>query len=160
MMGRIIPLLAWACVLACAPRSVPVALPRVSPEALAARLAEADRLASRGCYLCLKEAAAADAALLGETHDATAVTKALETNLMLAIREIDLRIPDSGAIEAARQLQDQSASDYSPYFAVLDTPRPADPEFFVRSAAVLAKERYAERLKQLGELEKDPPKVL
>ena len=85
-------------------------------------------------------------------------TKALETNLMLAIREAELRMPDSGALEAARQLQDQSASDYSPYFAVLDT-RPADPEFFVRGAAVLAKERYAERLSSSPSSRRTPPRA-
>lgn len=143
--------------LACAPRPIHVAAPRMAPEVLAERLAQADRLAARGCYLCLKEAAAAYAALLGETHDARVVTKALETNLMLAIREVELRIPDSGALEAARQLQDQSASDYSPYFAVLGTPHPPDPEFSVRGAAMPARERYAERLQQLAELEKDAP---
>jgi tetratricopeptide (TPR) repeat protein len=156
-MMRIVAALLVAITAGCAPRPArAVIAPRIAPEVLADRLARADRLAARGCYLCLKEAAAAYAALLGETHDATAVTKALETNLMLAIREAELRIPDSGALEAARQLQDQSASDYSPYFAVLDT-RPADPEFFVRGAAVLAKERYAERLQQLAELETDAP---
>ena len=98
--------------LACAPRPVPVAVPRLAPGVLAARLAEADRLASRGCYLCLKEAAAAYAALLGETDDATAAIRALENNLMLAAREIELRIPDSGALEAARQLQDHVGANY------------------------------------------------
>ena len=113
---------------ACTPRPAPVAVPRIAPEVLAARLAEADRLASRGCYLCLKEAAAAYAALLGETDDRTVAAKALENNLMLALRELELRMPDSGALEAAAQLQDHVGSDYAPYFAALEAVRPADPE--------------------------------
>ncbi len=88
---------------------MPVAVPRLAPEVLAARLSEADRLASRGCYLCLKEAAAAYAALLADSDDVAPAAKALENNLMLAIREIELRMPDSGAREHAQQLQDAGA---------------------------------------------------
>src|SRR5688572_22924858 len=121
---RLIAVVAVSLTLGCAPRPAAVVLvPRLAPEVLAARLADADRLASRGCYLCLKEAAAAYAALLAETDDRTAVAKALENNLMLAMREIELRMPDSGARDAAEQLQDQAASDYTPYFAALDALR-------------------------------------
>ena len=67
----------------CAPRPVPVAAPRIAPEVLAARLAEADRLAARGCYLCLKEAAAAYASLLTESDDGRVLVRALENSLML-----------------------------------------------------------------------------
>jgi tetratricopeptide (TPR) repeat protein len=154
---RIIACLVAAVCVGCAPRPVRVVAPQLAPEVLAARLAEADRLASRGCYLCLKEAAAAYAALLAETDDPTLVTRALENNLMLAIREIELRIPDSGAREAARQLQDHAASNYVPYFAVLDAVRPAQPVYFVRGQPLLSKEGYDERLKELAELEKDAP---
>ena len=49
--------LAWS--LGCTPRPAVVVAPRLPPEVVAARLAEADRLASHGCYLCLKEAGAA-----------------------------------------------------------------------------------------------------
>ena len=127
MHARIASFLFVGAILACAPRPVPVAAPRIAPEVLAARLSEADRLASRGCYLCLKEAAAAYAALLTETDDATAVIKALENNLMLAIREVELRMPDSGAREAAQQLEARVPVSYAMYFAVLDesaAPRP------------------------------------
>jgi tetratricopeptide (TPR) repeat protein len=127
----------------------------MAPEVLAVRLAEADRLASRGCYLCLKEAAAAYAAILAETDDRVAVAKALENNLMLSLREVELRIPDSGAREAARQLQDQAASSYAPYFAAIDMVRSADPAILVRGQPFLVKEAYAERLKGLAELEKE-----
>src|SRR5690348_6878391 len=120
VMGRFIPLVALACWIGCAPRPVPVAAPRLAPEVLAARLAEADRLASRGCYLCLKEAAAAYAALLADSDDSQLIAKALENNLMVALREVELRIPDSGAREAAEQLQARVASSYAAYFAVLD----------------------------------------
>ena len=68
-MMRVVLALVLALALGCAPRPVPVAAPRIAPEVLAARLAEADRLASRGCYLCLKEAAAAYARLLAESDD-------------------------------------------------------------------------------------------
>lgn len=155
---RLVIVLALASAVACAPRATPVVAPRITAEELTSRLAEADRLASRGCYLCLKEAAAAYAALLAETDDRTAVAKALENNLMLAIREIELRIPDSGAREAARQLQDEAASDYAPYFAALDTLRTAEPAILVRGQPFLSKkEAYDERLKALAELEKEAP---
>ena len=55
------------------------------------------------------------------------LAKALENNLMLAIREIELRMPDSGAREHAQQLQDQVGSNYAAYFAALDAFRPAGP---------------------------------
>ena len=135
MRCRYINVLVLALSLGCAPRPVPVAAPRITPEVLAARLAEADRLASRGCYLCLKEAAAAYASLLADSDDSELVRKALENNLMLVIREIELRMPDSGAREAAQQLQDQAASDYAPYFAALDTLRGAEPVILVRGSA-------------------------
>lgn len=141
--------------LACAPRTVPVVTPRIAPDVLAVRLAEADRLASRGCYLCLKEAAAAYAALLADTDDARVLTGALETNLMLAIREIELRLPDSGAREAASQYQDQVASNYAPYFSALDILRPAGPTIFVRGEPFLLKQERDQRLALLAELEKN-----
>ena len=147
-----------AAVVSCAPRPAAVVLvPRLPPEVVTARIAEADRLASRGCYLCLKEAAAAYAALLAETDDRTAVAKALENNLMLAMREIELRMPDSGARDAAAQLQDQAASDYTPYFAALDALRLAEPVILVRGQPLLMKEAYDTRLMALAELETDAP---
>jgi tetratricopeptide (TPR) repeat protein len=148
-----------AALVACAPRAVPtvVRAARLAPEVLAVRLADADQLASRGCYLCLREAAAAYAAILAETDDRTAIAKALENNLMLAMREIELRMPDSGAREAAQQLQDQAASDYSPYFAALETLRPAEPVILVRGQPLPGKEAYDQRLKALAELENDAP---
>ena len=157
MRMRIVLLFAVSSLFACAPRPVPVAVPRLAPDVLAARLAEADRLASRGCYLCLKEAAAAYAALLAETDEATVAIKALENNLMLAAREIELRIPDSGALEAARQLQDHVGSNYVPYFAALDALRSAQPVILVRGAPFLMKEAYDQRLNALAELERDAP---
>src|SRR5688572_17616055 len=140
---------------ACAPRAVPVAVPRLAPEVLAARLSEADRLASRGCYLCLKEAAAAYAALLAESDDSSLLTKALENDLMLAIREIELRLPDSGAREHALQLQDQAGSSCTAYFAALDAFRPAGPVYVVRGEPLSMKQERDERLKLVTELEQD-----
>ncbi len=155
---RIIAGVALAMSLGCAPRPLPVVVaPRISPGVVTARLAEADRLASRGCYLCLKEAAAAYAAILADTDDRTAVAKALENNLMLAMREIELRMPNSGAREAAEQLQDQAASDYTPYFAALDALRSAEPVILVRGQPLLIKEAYDKRLKELAELERGAP---
>ena len=136
-------------------RPVPVAAPRLAPEVLAARLSEADRLASRGCYLCLKEAAAAYAALLADSDDSPLLTKALENDLMLAIREIELRMPDSGAREHAQQLQDQVGSSYAAYFAALDAFRPAGPVYVVRGEPLLMKQERDERLKLVAELEQD-----
>jgi tetratricopeptide (TPR) repeat protein len=97
-----------------------VVTPRIAPEVLASRLAEADRLASRGCYLCLKEAAAAYASVLAVSDDSMLVRKALENNLMLSAREIELRIPDSGARGAAEQLRAKVPLAYDSYFAALD----------------------------------------
>jgi tetratricopeptide (TPR) repeat protein len=155
MHARFASLLFLCALSACAPRPVPVAVPRLSPDVLAARLSEADRLASRGCYLCLKEAAAAYAALLADSDDGSLLTKALENDLMIAIREIELRMPDSGALEAARQLQDHVGSNYTAYFAALEAFRPAGPEYFVRGEQMLMKQEREVRLKLVAELEHD-----
>ncbi len=155
MRCRTISVLLHVTILGCAPRPVPVVAPRIAPEVVAARLSEADRLASRGCYLCLKEAAAAYGALLDETDDRTVAAHALENNLMLALREIELRIPDSGAHEAARQLQDHVGSNYTAYFAALDAFRPAGPVYFVRGEPLLMKQERDERLKLVAALEPD-----
>jgi len=106
--------------LACAPRTPPAATPRITAEELAVQLAEADRLASRGCYLCLKEAAGAYSNLLTLSDDPVLAKKALENSLMLTLREIELRIPDSGAREAAEGLRPRVAESYASYFAALD----------------------------------------
>jgi tetratricopeptide (TPR) repeat protein len=147
--------LALAASFGCRPGLPPVTVPRISPEQLAARLSEVDRLASRGCYLCLKEAAAAYAALLGETDDQIVGAHALENNLMLALREIELRMPDSGALEAARQLQDHVGSNYTAYFAALEAFRPAGPVYFVRGEPFMMKQARDERLKLVAELEQE-----
>ena len=120
MRCRDIVVLALAVSFGCTARPAPVVAPRISPEVLASRLAEADRLASRGCYLCLKEAAAAYASLLADSDDSQLVRKALENNLMLVSREIELRMPDSGARDAAEQLRAKVPLAYDPYFAALD----------------------------------------
>jgi tetratricopeptide (TPR) repeat protein len=93
---------------------------RRSPAVFAERLAEADRLASRGCYLCLKEAASAYAELLQESDDRVLLTHALENKLMIALREVELRLPDSGAREAAAALQARLPTGFGAYFASLD----------------------------------------
>jgi len=135
--------------LSCAGRPAPVVAPKMAPDVVAARLAEANRLASRGCYLCLKEAASAYAALLDESGDAAVAAKALENNLMIVLRERELRMPDSGALESAVQLQTQVAASYATYFAYVDAVNmesgPAKAGPYVRE----------ERLKIIGELEKE-----
>jgi tetratricopeptide (TPR) repeat protein len=104
--------------------TVPPSTPNVAAvatAALAARIEEADLLAARGCYLCLKEAAAAYTTLLLGSEDAVLARKALENHLMIALREVELRLPDSGALEAARALQPRVASSYTAYFGALDS---------------------------------------
>jgi tetratricopeptide (TPR) repeat protein len=155
MRSRNIAVLALALSLGCAPRPAPVAAPRISPEVLASRLAEAGRLASRGCYLCLKEAAAAYDALVTETDDPTVLGKALENHLMLAIREIELRMPDSGAREAAQRLQSRVAATYATYFATLDMLGPAEDRHDVRGQPFLMKQERDGMVALVDELEKD-----
>ena len=147
------------CLAACAPRPAPVVAPKITPEQLAAQLAEADRLASRGCYLCLKEAAAAYSALLALSDDPVLVRKALENNLMLVVREIELRLPDSGAREAAEQLQVKVPSSYAAYFEALkELGSPPDPAEYVRGNQLFVPaERQAVRTKLATELEKEWP---
>ena len=103
----------------CATRTLP-AVTRLSPAELASRLTAAERLAARGCYLCLKEAAAAYAALLALSDDPILARHALENYLMIALREIELRIPDSGAREAAQGLAPRVPLSYAAYFDALD----------------------------------------
>ena len=152
-MMRLFGGIALALSLACAPRPVPIAPPRISPEALAARLADANRLAARGCYLCLKEAAAAYDALLADTDDARVLTAALENNLMLAIRELELRIPDSGAREAAERLQARVPVSYAMYSSALDLQ--AKPLVFAGMTAEFFRAQREERLKLAADLERD-----
>jgi hypothetical protein len=142
--------------LACAPRPAPiVAAARIAPEVLAARLAEADRLASSGCYLCLKEAAAAYAGLLADSDERQLLRHALENNLMLAIREIELRMPDSGARADAQQLQTRVPESYAAYFAALDALGGADSEMVVRGQPLLMKQELDARVKLTADLETD-----
>jgi hypothetical protein len=150
---RIIAWLVAVVSVACAPRPIPVTAPRIAPEVLAARLVQADRLAARGCYLCLKEAAAAYASLLTESDDGRVIVRALENNLMLAMREIELRIPDSGARESAEQLQARVPASYAAYFAALDLQ--ANPLAVGGAPVQTFRAQYEERLKFAAGLEKD-----
>ena len=152
---RVVIAVVLALAFGCAPRPVPVATPRLAPEVLAARLSEADRLASRGCYLCLKEAAAAYASLLADADDPGVARKALENNLMLVAREIELRIPDSGARDAAEQLRVKIPLAYDPYFAALEMQ--ANP--LIAGGVTLQEYRAQreERLKFVAGLEADAP---
>jgi tetratricopeptide (TPR) repeat protein len=151
-MRTVVGLALFLC-LGCAPWPVPAVAPRLAPEVLAARLAEADRLASRGCYLCLKEAAAAYASLIVDSDDRQLLTRALENDLMLAIREIELRMPDSGAREHAEQLQARVPLDYSLYFGVLDLQK--HPLVVGGVTLQSFRAQREERLKVAAELERD-----
>ncbi len=137
------------------PVEPPTLLPRISGELLAARLAEADRLAGRGCYLCLKEAAAAYAPLLDLSDEPGVARKALENYLMMVLREIELRLPDSGAREAAVQLQSRVAEDYTPYFEALDSL--AKPLVLGGVPSAEIRQRREVRAKLATELEKGWP---
>jgi tetratricopeptide (TPR) repeat protein len=153
MLIRIAAALVLANSLACAPRATPVVAPRITPEQLAARLSEADRLASRGCYLCLKEAAAAYASLLADSDDSQLLSRALENDLMLAIREIELRMPDSGAREHAQQLQARVPVSYAAYFAALDLQ--ANPLVVGGVTLQSFRAQREERVRFAAELERD-----
>jgi tetratricopeptide (TPR) repeat protein len=139
----------------CTPAPAPVVVAPISPEVLAARLSEADRLASRGCYLCLKEAAAAYASLLADSDDRALVEKALENNLMLAVREIELRIPDSGARDAAQQLRAKVPLAYDSHFAALEMM--AVPLVAGGVTLQSARAQREERLELAADLEKAAP---
>ena len=91
-----------------------------NPQAVVdARLAEADALAARGCYVCLREAGEAYAKVIEISDSPVVIRKALENNLLMAIREIELRLPDSGADRRARLLADRATSNYETYFEAL-----------------------------------------
>jgi tetratricopeptide (TPR) repeat protein len=145
---RAVTVLALSCMLGCTPRPAPVVTTRFAPEVLAARLAEADRLASRGCYLCLKEAAAAYASLLADSDEGVVAERALENNLMLVMREIELRMPDSGAREAAEQLQTRVPVSYATYFTALDVlAGPADRDVRAKLVTELGTDAQASPMK-------------
>ena len=115
--------LAAACTLK--PRARPALVPGLSPEAVRTRLAATDALAARGCYLCLRDASEAYQTLVplaASADDPLPIyTKALENDLMLAIREIELRLPDSGARDRADALRLKvTTGAYDAYFSALD----------------------------------------
>ena len=152
---RVVTAVVLAITVGCTPRPAPVVAPRIAPEVLAARLAEADRLASRGCYLCLKEAAAAYASLLADADDSAVARKALENNLMLVAREIELRIPDSGARDAAEQLRLKFPATYDAYFSALEMM--ANPMVAGGGTLQAFRAQREERLQFAAELEKEAP---
>ena len=157
---RVVACLFLVCIAGCTPPPARIIAPRITPEQLAVQLAEADRLASRGCYLCLKEAAAAYSALLTLSDDPVLARKALENNLMLVLREIELRLPDSGARDAAQQLQAKVPSSYAAYFASLDAlggPPDAGGQYVRGNQFFVPPEQRALRTKLATELEKEWP---
>jgi tetratricopeptide (TPR) repeat protein len=90
------------------------------PAVIQARLDEADTLAARGCYVCLEDAAEAYSKIAQISNYPVVLKKTLENDLMLAIREIELRLPDSGARQNAFMLRQHVPKSYETYFAVLD----------------------------------------
>ena len=91
-----------------------------NPQAIIdARLAEADALAARGCYVCLREAGEAYAKVMEISDSPAVIRKALDNDLLMAIREIELRLPDSGAGRRAQLLADRATSNYDMYFEAL-----------------------------------------
>ncbi|HKY20893.1 MAG TPA: hypothetical protein VJM31_06710 [Vicinamibacterales bacterium] len=103
----------------------------------------------------MREAAVAYSALLALSDDAVLARKALENNLMIALREIELRIPDSGARDAALALTPRVPSSYAGYFAVLDSVR-AD-HGAAKAAPYVLRPAREERMKLVVELEKEWP---
>lgn len=79
---------------------------RVPDSAIQQRLAAAEDLTARGCYRCLKDAAAIYDELLGPSSPAvtTIAQTAHDTYMLLALRELELGIPDSGGRGRAHRL--------------------------------------------------------
>ncbi len=100
-----------------APR--PAVKPELPQEVVRARLADAEATASRGCYVCLLEASAIYESLVQASSSVEAARKALETDLMLVLRERELVIPDSGAQARADVLRPRFGVEYDPHFALL-----------------------------------------
>jgi tetratricopeptide (TPR) repeat protein len=135
------------------------------------QIAEADWLAARGCYLCLKEAAVVYEELLEQADRAegragaqgfspgyiTLATNALENHLMIALREVELRMPDSGAREAALGLQARVPASYALYFAALDALGPTEATGATRSGPYVTPATRQERMKLAAALETEWP---
>jgi tetratricopeptide (TPR) repeat protein len=104
--------------------SDPGAVSGMTPQELGPRLADADALAAQGCYLCLRDAAFAYQTLLRLSEDPGLARRALENDLLIAIREIELRLPDSGARARARALAARNTATpgkYDACFQLLDS---------------------------------------
>jgi tetratricopeptide (TPR) repeat protein len=88
-------------VAACAPR------PRLDPApgiALTAELAKADALVRAGCYTCLKDALAVYERAAATGMAPAAELRAIDTALLLALRERELGLSDGTALEHAIEL--------------------------------------------------------
>ncbi len=81
------------------------------------RLARADALAAAGCYLCLIDAAAAYASLITAASPPSTLRKALENDLMIALREAELGLPASDALARAEDRRSRFPGEYDAYFA-------------------------------------------
>lgn len=77
-------------------------------------------MVARGCYFCLRDAADAYSALAKLIHDPSTLNQRIvENDLMLALREFELRLPDSGARDRAEAVR-QHVKWSEPIFAALD----------------------------------------
>jgi tetratricopeptide (TPR) repeat protein len=144
--------LAAAC--ATPPAKPLVVSPALSAAQVEARLAEADAMAARGCYLCLREASAAYFNLIAVSDSPEVARHALENELMTAMREDELRLPDSGAKARAQELTVRLLSDpaydatnYDLYSSIIA--RPAD----VPMTLALMRQRDEERKALVDKLE-------
>jgi tetratricopeptide (TPR) repeat protein len=108
--------LAVAVAIGCATHRTPAALPAAAPS-VEDLLARAEALAAGGCYLCLVDAVGAYSAAVAASPSVSVIRKALENDLMIALREAELRLPDSGAGARAEERQRGFPGEYDAYFA-------------------------------------------
>ena len=116
---------AVACTSAPKPRPIvaPV-LPALPVEVIQARVAEADTLAAKGCYLCLRDASVIYESLIFAVSDEDVIRKAVDTDLMMALREFELSLPASGAYVRAKE-RSRGKPGYDAYFGLLDIRSPS-----------------------------------
>jgi tetratricopeptide (TPR) repeat protein len=105
---------------ACGPR--PVLDPRPGM-ALTAELARADRLVAEGCYTCLTDALAIYERLAATGAAPAAGLKAVDTALLLALREREIGLVGGRSLERAIDLAGRQPAPYdiSPFVAVAES---------------------------------------
>jgi tetratricopeptide (TPR) repeat protein len=118
--GAIFAVVALLGTCACAPR--PVLDPRPSM-AVTAGLLRADALVAAGCYTCLQDALAIYERLAAAGDAPAANLKAVDTALLLALRERELGLGAGRALEHAIELASRQPAPYdiSPFVAVAES---------------------------------------